>query len=356
MRALITAGGRGTRLRPITYTLNKHLVPICNEPLLMRSIRNAAEVGIQEIIININAGDEEIPAVIGDGEKWGVNIRYVEQHEPRGLAHVLLLAKEYLQDDTFVFYYGDNVLAGGLQQHVDAFKKAGSNCHLCLSRVEHPEQFGVAVVDGDRVKTTVEKPKEFISDLAITGLQFYDQEIFEAIKHIKPTPPKPPRTIAEMDIPPANQWLIDQGYHVSYSIITDWWKDTGKPQDMIEANKLIMDEQQENIQGVVDSESKVDGVLALGKNSKVVNSKIVGPVVIGDDCLIENSTVGPYCSIASGTTVKQSEVRESIILQNGMLEGVPGLEQSILGQSVQIREGSGGRQQLLVGDNGFVRL
>lgn len=356
MKALITAGGRGTRLRPITHTLNKHLVPICNEPLIFRAIKDAAQGGIKDIIININAGDKELPGIVGDGQKWEVNIHYVEQHEPRGLAHVLLLAKDHLQNDSFLFYYGDNVLAGGLKPHIQSFQKSESDCHLCLSKVNHPERFGVAVVRDNKVTKTVEKPKEFISDLAITGIQFYNSNIFEAIKHIKPTPPKPPRTIAEMDIPPANQWLIDNGYSISYSIITDWWKDTGKPQDMIEANKLILKEQNKSIQGKIDSQSEITGTVVINKGTKIVNSTIIGPVVIGENCTIKNSHIGPNCSIARESHIKNSKIENSIILEKCILNSVPHMDNSIIGQSVIIEENQDKKQQFLIGDNGLVKL
>ncbi|HDS11567.1 MAG TPA: glucose-1-phosphate thymidylyltransferase, partial [Candidatus Wirthbacteria bacterium] len=297
MRALITAGGKGTRLRPITNAINKHLVPIANKPMLLGAIENVAAIGVKEVVININQGDQEISEVLGDGSIWNVQITYIEQDEPRGLGHVLQLAEPYLAGDDFVFYYGDNVLAGGLKPHVKAFKKSQSNCHLCLVRVDNPQQFGVAVVKDDQVLATIEKPTSFVSDLAITGIQFYDQTIFEAIKHVKPTPPKPPRTISEMDIPPANQWMLDHGYKISYSEITGWWKDTGKISDLLEASRLMLDQVGKEIKGEVDDKSDVSGRVTIAKSARINGSRIRGPVVIAENCIIEDSYIGPYTSI-----------------------------------------------------------
>jgi glucose-1-phosphate thymidylyltransferase len=337
MKALITAGGRGTRLRPITYTRNKHLMPIANKPLIFRAIEDIAALGIRDIAISINAGDTEVPTVVGDGGSFGVSITYIEQDEPRGLAHVLQLGKNFIGDDEFIFYYGDNALAGGLHKHLAEFNKYHSDCHLCLSRVEHPEQFGIALVEGDKVIKTVEKPQQYLSDLAITGIQFYNASIFEAIKHIKPTPPKPPRMIAEMDIPPANQWLIDNGYNVSYSEITGWWKDTGKPRDLLAASRLVLDSMEQSIGGEVDESSSVDGRVVIEQGAQIKNSVIRGPAIIGAGSVIEDSFIGPFTSIGAQSTIIRTEIEFSIILEKCYIADLQKrLEGSILGEGVRI--------------------
>jgi glucose-1-phosphate thymidylyltransferase len=352
MKALITAGGRGTRLRPITNTMNKHLVPICNKPLLYQAIENVVAIGIREVVININADDHELPAIVGDGSQWDIAITYIRQEQPLGLGHVLKLAEPHLKGEPFVFYYGDNVLAGGLRPHLDKFLAAGANCHLCVVKVDDPSHFGVAVVDGELVSRTVEKPQAFVSDLAITGVQFYDDSIFEAIKHVKPTPPKPPRTIAEMDIPPANQWLIDNGYKVTYSEITGWWKDTGRPKDLIAASKLLLDHLVPKQEGFVDAASVIEGNVAIEAGARVVGSHLIGPVIIGAGAVIEHSTVGPFVSIGAQTRIRETEISESMVLNNTVIEHIDRpISQSIIGRSVHLKKnGERPDHHLIIGD------
>ncbi|OIP96631.1 glucose-1-phosphate thymidylyltransferase [Candidatus Wirthbacteria bacterium CG2_30_54_11] len=359
MKAVITAGGRGTRLRPLTHTLNKHLVPICNKPLLFHALEKVAAIGVQNVIISMNQGDEELPKIVGDGSAFGVSISYVEQDEPRGLAHVLRLAEPLIGNERFVFYYGDNVLAGGLELYAQQFVRNRSNCHLCLVKVAEPQHYGVAVVDGDRVITAVEKPQTFISDLAITGIQFYDESIFEAIKYVRPTPPKPPRMIPEMDIPPANQWLIDQGYKVTYSEITGWWKDTGKPKDLLEASRLVLEHLVSSQKSTIDSTSSISDKCIVGKNTRIIESRIVGPVIIGDNCTIRGATIGPNVSIANRCKITQSTISNSIILDDSEIS-LPSrpLQDSIIGQHVVLGEQhhEGRASKLLVGDHSAMVL
>ncbi len=354
MKAVLTAGGRGTRLRPITHTMNKHLVPICNKPLLFHALKKVADIGVTDVVISINQGDEEIRQIVGDGSVFGVSITYVEQDQPRGLAHVLRLAEPFIGDEPFVFYYGDNVLAGGLELYAQQFKENASNCHLCVVRVAEPEHYGVAVVEGDRVKKAVEKPQTFISDLAITGIQFYDSSIFEAIKHVRPTPPKAPRTIAEMDIPPANQWLIDQGYKVTYSEVTGWWKDTGKPKDLLEASRLLLEHLDVLHFGSVDEASVITGMVSTGKNTQIIDSRITGPAIIGDDCVIIGSMIGPNVTISNGCKIANSTISNSIILDDSEIS-LPSrpLQDSIIGQHVVLTEqiNKGEASRLLLGDH-----
>lgn len=358
MKAIITAGGRGTRLRPLTHTKNKHLLPIANKPIIFNAIDDVVEVGIKEVLININAGDKELPEAVGDGSKWGIKITYQEQEEPRGLGHLLKMAESFVDGDDFVFYYGDNVFTGGLQDHIDKWKSLKTNFHLCLVKVPDPERFGIAVIDGDKIIQTVEKPQEFISDLAITGIQFYDSHIFEALNHVKPTPPKAGRTIAEMDIPPANQWLIDNGFSASYSIIDGWWKDTGKPETLLDANRLVLDSLEEKVEGELEN-TKIEGKVVIAKSAKIKHSTIRGPVIIGENVVIEDAYIGPNTSIYDDTNIKSAEIENSLILGGVTIKNMQTrLDSCLIGWEAQITEIDERPKStsLFVGDNSIVKL
>lgn len=358
MKAVITAGGKGTRLRPLTHTKNKHLLPIANKPIIFNAIEDVVEVGVKEILININKGDKELPEAVGDGAKWKVKITYQEQDEPRGLGHLLKLAEDFVGNDDFIFYYGDNVFTGGLNEHITKWKQAKTHFHLCLVKVPDPERFGVAVTKGDNIVTTVEKPQEFISDLAITGIQFYDKNIFEALNHIKPTPPKAGRKIAEMDIPPANQWLIDNGFKASFSIINGWWKDTGKPETLLDANRLVLESLADDNKGQNDN-TVVEGKVVIAKSAKIKNSKLRGPLIIGENVEIENSYIGPNTSIYDDCKIKNAEIENSIILGNVKIENLQTrLDSSLIGWEAEITEVTERPKStsLFIGDNSIVRL
>lgn len=358
MKALITAGGRGTRLRPLTHTQNKHVLPIANKPIIFYAIEDCVQIGIKDIIISINKGDTELPGVAGDGSRWGINITYQEQDAPLGLGFVLKIAEPLIKNDDFVFYYGDNIFTGGLKKHVQKWKKEGTNFHLCLVKVHDPERFGVALTEKNRVVTTVEKPQNFVSDLAITGIQLYDKRIFEAIKHTKPTPPKAGRAIAEMDIPPANQWLIDNGFTASYSIINGWWKDTGKPESLLSANQLVLETTKGKIEGVLN-ESTIEGKVQVGKGSLIENSVVRGPVVIGKDCVIKNAYIGPFTAISDSCEVTECEIENSIVLANTTIHDLTTrLDSSIIGcnTSVHSKKTKPMNLNLLIGDNCAVHI
>ena len=234
MKALILAGGRGTRLRPLTHTKNKHALPIGNRPMIERIIRDAIDLGIKDIIININKGDKEIPELLGNGKRFGKNIKiqYIEQPEPNGMMYPIKLAEKLIGDDEFLFSAGDNILAGGLKQHYEDFKKKKSDAHVLVVRRSDYQNFGVAVVKGDKVVKTVEKPKEFVSDLVLTAIYFFTPVVFKAFDYVKPIDPKGTGK-PEYYPPVVNNWLIENGYKMTTSEVTGWWKDTGAPEDLI---------------------------------------------------------------------------------------------------------------------------
>ena len=331
MKALITAGGHGTRLRPITHTQNKHLIPIANKLMLQFALEFAQEAGIIDVGIVINSNDESIKNAFGDGTDLGIQLTYIPQDKPLGLAHVVKISESFIGNDNFIFYLGDNILVGGLRKFIDDFEINSSNCHLVLSKVPDPNRFGVAEVVDDRIVSIEEKPDNPKSDLAVTGIYLYDKNIFEAVNNIEPSPR------GELEISDAHQYLLDKGFNLSYSEITGWWKDTGKPSDLLDANRLVLDNIKSDITGSVDKNSTVSGRVKIGSNSRVINSNIRGPAVIGDNTTIEESYVGPYSAIGKGCTISGSEVEYSIIMDGCKINQVQRrIKSSLLGNDVEI--------------------
>jgi glucose-1-phosphate thymidylyltransferase len=353
VKALIASGGRGTRLRPITHTQNKHLIPIANKPILYYAIEAVVQAGIGEIGIVVNADSDEVPRAIGDGSRWGVRITYIPQATPGGLAQVVALAEKFVGDDRFIFYLGDNMVVGGVRRFVDEFDRSGSNCFLTLSRVADPERFGVPELRDGRIVGVEEKPKKPKSSFAVAGIYLYDRHIFEAVKAIRPS------ARGELEISDAHQWLIDKGYTVGYSEITGWWKDTGKPADLLEANRLILDNIATRIDGEVDDRSAVAGKVVIEKGARIVNSVVRGPAIIGEECRIEDAYIGPFSSIGNRTTVRKSEIEYSIILRDCKILDVGiRLESSILGNDVEVVEATGKPHvhRFMIGDQSRVEV
>jgi glucose-1-phosphate thymidylyltransferase len=350
---LIASGGRGTRLRPITHTRNKHLIPIANKPILHYAIEAVAEAGVKEIAIVVNADSDEVQRAIGNGERWGVSITYVPQDSPGGLAQVVGLAEQFMGKDHFIFYLGDNMVIGGVKRFIDEFEKSRCNCYLTLAKVKDPERFGVPELRDGRIVAVEEKPKQAKSTYAVAGIYLYDHHIFEAVKAIKPSPR------GELEISDAHQYLIDKGYTIGYSEITGWWKDTGKPTDLLEANRLVLDNISPKILGEVDGKSVVAGKVAIGRGSRILNSVIRGPAIIGEECVIEDAFVGPFSSIGDRTVIRKSEVEYSIILRDCRVLNVGiRLEGSILGNEVEVVEGTGKPRvhRFMIGDQSRVEV
>jgi glucose-1-phosphate thymidylyltransferase len=330
MKALITAGGHGTRLRPITHTQNKHLIPIANKLMLDYALEYVREANIIDVAIIINVGDDSIRSEFGDGSSRNIKITYIPQDAPLGLAHVVKISENFIGDDPFIFYLGDNILVGGVSRFVTEFKNANSNCHLALSKVPDPNRFGVAEIKDNKIIGIEEKPSVPKSNLAVTGIYLYDNNIFEAVNDIKPS------ARGELEISDAHQYLLDKGYHISYSEITGWWKDTGKPSDLLEANRLVLDNIDDSRDGIITN-TEVSGNLQTGKNVKIINSKIDGPVIIGDDSIIENAHITPHTSIGRRCEIINSEVGYSIIMSDSKIKNVTDkITGSLLGNDVQI--------------------
>ncbi|MBU1298172.1 MAG: glucose-1-phosphate thymidylyltransferase [Bacteroidetes bacterium] len=354
MKALIASGGRGTRLRPITHTQNKHLIPIANKPILHYAIEGVVNAGIKQIGIVVNADNDEVQQAIGDGSRWGVKITHIPQDAPLGLAHVVKIAEPFIGKDDFIFYLGDNMVVGGVKRFIQEFKKSNYNCWLTLAKVKNPERFGVPEINSrGRIIGVEEKPKKPKSNYAVSGIYIYDSNIFKACDSIQPS------ARGELEISDAHQWLINHKYKVGYSEITGWWKDTGKPADLLEANRLILDNQEVKIEGEVDKASVVVGKVVLGKGSKIINSVVRGPAIIGNNCVIENSYIGPFTSIGDRTLVKNSEVEYSIVLRDCKIIDVKiRIEGSLLGNDVEIVEANNKPHvhRFMIGDQSRVEV
>lgn len=353
MKALIASGGRGTRLRPLTHTQNKHLIPIANKPILHYAIEAAVDAGIKQIGIVCNADNSEVQTAIGNGKRWGVRITFIPQKAPLGLAHVVKIAQRFVGKDDFIFYLGDNMVVGGVKRYIDEFQASGCNCFLTLAKVKDPERFGVPELKNGRIVRVDEKPKNPRSKFAVAGIYIYDSSIFEAVKKIKPS------KRGELEISDAHTYLIQKGYNVGYSEITGWWKDTGKPTDLLEANRLVLDNIHPNIEGSVDQASVVAGKVILQEGARVINSVVRGPAIIGRNCVIENSYVGPFTSIGDNTVIRNSEVEYSIILRDCKVLSVKiRIEGSILGNDVEIVEAMGKPHvhRFMIGDQSRVEV
>jgi glucose-1-phosphate thymidylyltransferase len=358
MKALITAGGRGTRLRPLTHTSNKHLIPVANKPMIHYAIEAVCAAGIQDIGISINPDTgAALRDALGTGEAWDVRFTYIMQEAPLGLAHVLRVAEPFLRGGRFVFYLGDNLIVGGITQLIERFATSGDDCHLVLARVRDPQRFGVAEVRDGRVIRVEEKPPHPRSELAVAGIYCYTGAIFEAVHAIRPS------ARGELEISDAHQYLLDQGRRVSFSEVTGWWKDTGKPEDLLEANRIVLDTMMPgngvDIRGRVDASSDIAGKVVVEAGAQIEESQIRGPAIVGADSVVQGSYIGPYTSLGPRCVVRNSEVEYSIICADTqILEVHTRIERSLLGREVTIYRGNSRpkTQKLIVGDQSVIEL
>lgn len=331
MKALILSGGKGTRLRPITHTSAKQLVPVANKPILFYTIEAVREAGVTDVGIIVGDTHEEIKAACGDGSQWGVKITYIKQDEPLGLAHAVKIAEDYIAGDTFVMYLGDNLIRDGITDLVERFKEETPNSQILLAHVPNPCSFGVAELDGDRIVRLVEKPKEPKSDLALVGVYMFDSTVFEAVNAIKPS------WRGELEITDAIQYLVDTNRRVNAHIIRGWWKDTGKRDDMLEANRIVLEDIETLVEGEVDQQSVIHGRVRIGEGSTVTGSTIRGPAVIGRNCRVVDAYIGPFTSINDNTIIERSEIEHSIILEDCVIEDLQGrMVDSLLGRGVRV--------------------
>lgn len=351
MKALILSGGEGTRLRPITHTSAKQLVPVANKPILFYGIEAVKEAGIKDIGIIVGDTESEIRAAVGDGSQWGVKISYIRQEAPLGLAHAVKIAEPFLQKEPFVMYLGDNIIKEGIKPFVDEFQRLKPNAQILLARVKDPQRFGVAELKDGKVVRLIEKPKEPPSDLALVGVYMFDEHIFEAVNAIKPS------WRDELEITDAIQYLIDKKLAVEPHIINGWWKDTGKLEDMLEANRIILDTLKERCEGHVDSESQIIGKVVIEKGAEIISSTIRGPAIIGENTKIINSYVGPFTSVYFDVVIQNSEVEHSIILEkSSILDIAARIEDSLIGKNVEVSRSllKPKAYRLMLGDNSRV--
>ncbi|HVO54219.1 MAG TPA: glucose-1-phosphate thymidylyltransferase [Solirubrobacterales bacterium] len=349
LKGLILSGGAGTRLRPITHTSAKQLVPVANKPVLFYGIEALVEAGVEEIgiIIAPETGDE-IRAAAGDGSAFGARITYIVQDRPAGLAHAVLTAKDFIGDSPFVMYLGDNLLRDGLRGLVSTFESEQPDALILLTAVEEPEHYGVAELDGERIVRLVEKPKEPPSNLALVGVYLFSPLIFTAAEALEPS------WRGEYEITEAIQGLIDDERRVQSEIVRGWWKDTGQLADMLEANRLVLEEVETRVEGDVDEDSRVEGRVVLEPGASLTRSVVRGPAVIGAGATIEDAYIGPYTSIGDDVAIRRAEVEHSIVLAGSVVEDLgTRMEASLLGRNVKLTRSDGLPKtlRLLVGDS-----
>ncbi len=336
VKGLILAGGAGTRLRPITHTGAKQLVPVANKPILFYGLEQLAEAGIAEVGIVVGDTAAEIAAAVGDGSRWGLTVEYLPQTAPLGLAHAVRIASDFLGDDDFVMYLGDNLLRQGVAPLVADFAAERSGPAPCasrilLARVPDPHRFGVAALGADgTVEALVEKPAEPPSDLALVGVYLFDRRIHEAVRAIVPS------ARGELEITDAIQWLIDQGHPVRHHVLDGYWKDTGTLQPLLEGNRLVLEALEARVDGAVDEGSRIEGRVVLEAGAEVKGSIVRGPAIIGAGTRIVDSYVGPFTSIDRDCEVVDSEVEHSIVLAESRIIGIRRLIDSLIGRQVLV--------------------
>ncbi|MCJ7832052.1 MAG: glucose-1-phosphate thymidylyltransferase [Actinobacteria bacterium] len=351
MRALVLAGGEGSRLRPLTHTNAKQLIPVANVPILFYAFEHFRAAGIREVGVVVGSTEPEIRAAVGDGSRWDMEVTYIPQDAPLGLAHAVKISEDFVRGEPFIMYLGDNVLLEGVTGFVRAFEEHRPNAQIFLAKVPEPERFGVAVLDGDRVVKLVEKPKQHISDLALVGVYLFDDTVLDAVNAIEPS------ARGELEITDAIQWLIDNGRTVRAQMVTGWWKDTGRPDDLLEANRMLLSQQGDDVQGEVDGESTIVGTAVIAAGARIVRSTLRGPVTIGAGTLVEASVVGPDVALLTDCVVRGSEVTDSVVMEDCVIDGVGTVTGSILGKGVEVRRsGERGSHRIIAGDQGQIEL
>lgn len=360
MKGLILSGGAGTRLRPITHTSAKQLVPVANKPILFYGIEDMAAAGISEIGIIIGDTGDEIRAAVGDGSRWGVQITYLPQEAPLGLAHCVLIARDFLGPDDFVMYLGDNMLQQGLSEFVEHFEAMRASdperapvAQILLAHVDDPRQFGVAEIntEGDVIRL-VEKPHDPPSDLALVGVYLFDPTIHEAVRAIEPSGRD------ELEITDAIQWLLDHGHRVMHDVLVGWWIDTGKKDPLLESNRYILELLEPANHGSVDAASSIEGRVVIEQDARVEGSRIRGPAIIGARTQVLNSYVGPFTSIDAECEIRDSELDHSVVLGQSKILGVRGITDSLIGKQVEVTRSEQRPRalRLMLGDHSKVDL
>ncbi|MEU9335932.1 glucose-1-phosphate thymidylyltransferase [Streptomyces sp. NPDC048290] len=353
MKALVLSGGAGTRLRPITHTSAKQLVPVANKPVLFYGLEAIADAGITEVGIVVGDTADEIREAVGDGSRFGVEVTYIPQDAPLGLAHAVLIAQDFLGDDDFVMYLGDNFIVGGITDLVDAFREDRPDAQILLTKVPDPTSFGVAELDTEgHVVGLEEKPKQPKSDLALVGVYLFTPAIHEAVRSITPS------WRGELEITHAIQWLIDAERRVRSTTISGYWKDTGNVTDMLEVNRSVLESVQPLNEGTVDEASELIGRVRIEAGATVTGSRIVGPAIVGAGSVVREAYIGPFTSVSEDCRIEDSEIEYSIVLRGSSVTGVRRVEASLIGRDVEVtpapRHPSAHR--LVLGDHSKVQI
>jgi glucose-1-phosphate thymidylyltransferase len=353
MKALILAGGIGTRLRPFTHSMPKQLVPVANKPVLFHCLESLRDAGITETGIIVGDRRQQIQDVVGNGDRFDMRITYIPQSAPLGLAHCVLVARPFLGNDDFVMYLGDNVLNGGIARYADEFRCSRPDALLLLTKVADPTGYGIATLDETgRVTAVEEKPRNPTSDLALTGVYFFRASVHEAIEAIEAS------QRGELEITDAIQWLIGTGMDVRAQIFSDYWKDTGRIDDLLDCNRILLEAIDTRIAGQIDAATSVTGPVIVGPGARIRRSCLRGPLIVGPESTVVNSIIGPYTSIGTRCLVVDTIVEHSIVLDGSSVRRISGITSSVVGRSAQVsgtRAGMAGHR-LIVGDDCHIML
>ncbi len=352
MKALVLSGGIGTRLRPLSYCMPKQLVPVGNEPVLFYCLEALQAAGITDAGIIVGASGTAIHSAVGDGSRFGMRITYLPQDEPRGLAHCVAIARDFLGDDDFVMSLADNVFLSGITEPLNDYRACRPDAQIIVVKVADPSQYGVAEVDGSgRVNALEEKPSKPRSHLAVTGTYFFTSAVHEAVRNIRPS------WRNEQEITDALQWLVDRGGNVRAHVYSGYWKDTGNIADLLECNRFVLETITPGIQGTVDPLTEISGPVVIEPGARVERSRIVGPSIIGAGSTVEDSRVGPYTSVGSGCILSDAGVEDSVLLDRASIHGVDGISESLIGRAADIRRDRRRlAHRLVVGDDCQVEI
>jgi len=355
VKGVILHGGAGTRLRPLTHTGPKQLIPVANKPISQYVLEDLIKAQIQDVAIIVGDASQKVKEHFQNGKKFGAKITYISQTEPKGIAHAVGLCREFTKNDSFIVYLGDNLLKGGIKDYVKKFEEANFDAMILLCEVEHPQQFGVAMFDKNkRLVKLVEKPKEPPSNYALTGIYFFTPKIFDAIDKLKPS------WRGELEITEALQRLLEDGNDVGYQFVKGWWKDTGTTEDILESNRLILDDLVPETRGTVEEGASIQGRVTIGENTIIKRGALIrGPVIIGKDTTIEGDTfIGPYTSIGDNVHIKQGEIENSIIMNHCQIDTTQKIVDSLIGQHSTITTNHNRPKglRLIVGENAKIVL
>lgn len=347
MKGIILHGGHGTRLRPLTHTGPKQLLPIANKPMSQYCLESIKNAGIRDIAIIIGGiGANKVKEYYGNGENFGVNITYVKQDSPRGIAHAIQLCKDFVDNSKFLVFLGDNIIQKNIKDYAKSFENSDYDASILLCEVENPSRFGIADVKDGKIIKIMEKPKDPPTNLAVTGIYFLTPKIFDVIERLKPS------WRNEFEITDALQMLLEEGNKINYNTITDYWKDTGTPEDIINANKEILDKMKLSFAGTKDDDVIINGNVTIGEGTKLkTGSKLFGPIIIGKNCIIENnSRIGPNSSIGENTIISNSDIENSIIMNDCQINSVKKIRNSIISNNSKINKAQSDEKRLLLGE------